>query len=353
MTLPLIGISMGDPGGIGPEVTLKSLSRKDVNSAARYILFGSQALIQDGLECLRLSMDIPVLSSVAVPRLKRDSLPAICLWNIEAPKDTIQKGISSKENGEASFLYFEEAVKRARRGALDAIVTAPISKHSWSLAGIPYAGHTEYLSRLHPQALMVFWSEQIKVALLTHHVPLRRAIEKVKTDVLLEFIHLLHKSLIRSGKPNMSFMVSGLNPHAGEEGLMGTEERGEIVPAVQKAKDEGVPIQGPYPPDVIFRKAYGLPNVMVIALYHDQGLIAFKMAAFDSGVNVTFGLPFIRTSPDHGTAFDIAGKGRADPQSMTEAIKLAVDLSSSRSIIKEGSHRQGKRQERVDEERKS
>jgi 4-hydroxythreonine-4-phosphate dehydrogenase len=325
MTLPRIGITLGDPGGIGPEVTLKSLSQEDIPSSAKYILFGSRSLIQEDLGFVRLSMDIP-----AVSRLDNADLPPICLWNIEAPLNTGQKGIVSKENGEASFRYFEQAVKKARKGALDAVVTAPISKQSWALAGIPYPGHTEYLSLSYPQAIMAFWSEKIKVALFSHHVSLRQAIEKIKTKELFEFFCFLHKSLTQTGKNNMFFLLSGLNPHAGEEGLLGTEEKEEIVPAVQRAREEGIPIQGPYPPDVVFRKAYGLSDTLVIALYHDQGLIAFKMAAFDEGVNMTLGLPFVRTSPDHGTAFDIAGMGIANPQSMTEAIRLAVDLSWSR-----------------------
>ncbi len=325
MTLPRIGITLGDPGGIGPEVTLKSLSKKGVFPPARHILFGSRSLIQSTLKFSGLSMDLPTVS-----RLDSRSLPPISLWDIETSLKAEHKGIVSKENGKASFRFFEEAVKKAQGGALDAIVTAPISKHSWSLAGIPYLGHTEYLSRLYSQALMTFWSDKIKVALFSHHVPLKQAIEQIKTKDLLDFFLTLHKSLIRTGKKNMSFLVSGLNPHAGEEGLLGTEEREEIVPAIKRARKQGVPIQGPYPPDVIFHKAYGLPDTMVIALHHDQGLIAFKMAAFERGVNVTLGLPFVRTSPDHGTAFDIAGKGQADPQSMTEAINLAVDLSSSR-----------------------
>lgn len=346
MTLPRIGITLGDPGGIGPEVTLRSLSRKDVFSSASHILFGSSSLIQETLKLSGLSMDIPTVS-----RINNADLPSISLWEIETPLNAGQKGIVSKENGEASFRFFEEAVKKAQEGALDAIVTAPISKHSWSLAGIPYPGHTEYLSRSYPQALMAFWSEKIKVALFSHHISLKQAIEKIKTKELLEFFLLLHKFLIRAGKKNMSFLVSGLNPHAGEEGLLGTEEKEEIFPAVRRAQDEGVPIQGPYPPDVVFRKAYGLPDTLVIALYHDQGLIAFKMAAFNEGVNVTLGLPFVRTSPDHGTAFDIAGKGKADPLSMTEAIKLAVDLSSSRKNKTEEENRKERATEQKNKER--
>lgn len=324
MTPPRIGITLGDPGGIGPEVTLKSLSRKDVSSSSNFILFGSRSVIQKTLEYLGLPMDIPTISSKG-----SSDLPPICLWEIDASSKTGQKRIASKENGLMSFQYVEAAVKLAHEGALDAVVTAPISKHSWALAGIPYPGHTEYLSQSYPDAIMAFWSAKIKVALFSHHISLTNAIKKIKTKELLEFFRLLNRSLIQRGLTNMSFLVSGLNPHAGEEGLLGTEEKEEIAPAIQIAQKEGVPVQGPYPPDVVFRKAYGLPDTIVIALYHDQGLIAFKMAAFDEGVNLTLGLPFVRTSPDHGTAFDIAGEGRANPQSMIAAIRLAVDLSSS------------------------
>jgi 4-hydroxythreonine-4-phosphate dehydrogenase len=182
---------------------------------------------------------------------------------------------------------------------------------------------------------MAFWSAKIKVALFSHHTPLKRALEKIKTEQLLEFFLHLHESLIAAGKKKLSFLVSGLNPHAGEEGLMGDEEKEEIGPAIRKAQERGIPIQGPFSADVVFRKAYKMPETMVVALYHDQGLIPFKMVAFDEGVNVTLGMPFIRTSPDHGTAFDIAGQGRANPRSMTEAVKLAVDLSLSRKNTSE------------------
>jgi 4-hydroxythreonine-4-phosphate dehydrogenase len=324
MILPRIGITLGDPAGIGPEVTLKSLSQKEVLSSANHILFGSRALIQDTLESSSLSMEIPTVS-----RIEGADLPPVSLWDIDVSLKSGQKGIVSKENGDASFRFFQEAVTKAKEGVLDAIVTAPISKHSWSLAGLPYPGHTEYLSRSYPQAIMAFWSEKIKVALFSHHISLEQAIKKIKTKELFEFFLRLHLSLVQAGRRNMSFLVSGLNPHAGEEGLLGKEENEEISPAVKKAQEEGIPIQGPFPPDVVFRKAYGLSDTLVVALYHDQGLIAFKMAAFDKGVNLTLGLPFVRTSPDHGTAFDIAGKGKANPGSMSEAIKLAVELSSS------------------------
>jgi 4-hydroxythreonine-4-phosphate dehydrogenase len=323
MILPRIGITLGDPGGIGPEITLLSLSQKDTISRATYILFGSRLIVQKTLQTLGLSMDIPTVS-----KIDKANLPPVSLWEIKLPMEAAQKGVVSEKNGEASFRFFEEALKKAQEGALDAIVTSPISKHSWSLASIPFSGHTEYLSRLYPNAIMTFWSEKIKVALFSHHISLKKAIERIKTKELLGFFLSLHKSLIQTGTKNMSFLVSGLNPHAGEEGLLGTEEIEEIFPAIERAREKGIPIQGPYPPDVVFRKAYGLPDTMVIALYHDQGLIAFKVAAFEEGINLTLGLPFVRTSPDHGTAFDIAGQGKANPRSMTEAIKLAVELAT-------------------------
>jgi 4-hydroxythreonine-4-phosphate dehydrogenase len=325
MTLPRIGIPLGDPSGIGPEVTLKSISRKAVLSSAKCILFGTRAIIHETLESIGLSIEIPTVS-----RIDRNELPDISLWELETPLTMGQEGIDSKENGAASFRFFEEAVKKAEEGILDGVVTAPISKHSWHLAGIPYPGHTEYLSRSYPQAIMAFWSEKIKVALFSHHISLGQAITKIKTKELLAFFLRLHSSLIKAGKKNISFLTSGLNPHAGEEGMLGREEADVIVPAIKKAQEKGVPIHGPYPPDVVFRKAYGHSDTVVIALYHDQGLIAFKMAAFEKGVNLTLGLPFVRTSPGHGTAFDIAGKGKANPESMFEAIKLAVELCSAK-----------------------
>ncbi len=323
MTLPRIGITLGDPGGIGPEVTLRALSQRDALPRANYILFGTRKLIRETLQSLGLSMDIPAIS-----RIVPSDIPPISLWEIQTSLEVLSRGIASEENGEASFRFFAEAIKKARASAIDAIVTAPISKRSWSLAGIPYPGHTEYLSQMYPQAIMTFWSEKIKVALFSHHISLKTALERIKTKNLQEFFLILHQSLVQARKKNIQFLVSGLNPHAGEEGLMGTEERDEILPAIESARGEGMSIQGPYPPDIVFRKAYGYPNKMVIALYHDQGLIAFKMVAFDEGVNVTLGLPFVRTSPDHGTGFDIAGQGKANPKSMTEAIKLAIELSS-------------------------
>jgi 4-hydroxythreonine-4-phosphate dehydrogenase len=241
----------------------------------------------------------------------------------------LKKGMPTAGNGRTSFRYFQAAVDEARRGRLQAVVTAPISKKSWALAGVRYRGHTEYLSRLYPGAIMAFWSDSLKVALLSHHLSLRAALRKVDKENLGRFFRGLDQSLKEMSPEGFEFLVAGLNPHAGEDGLLGREEIDEVEPAIKKARRKGMRISGPYPPDVVFRKALGQKNRVVIALYHDQGLIPFKLEAFETGVNITLGLPFVRTSPDHGTAFDIAGKNRANPKSLVEAIRLAAAYSKT------------------------
>jgi 4-hydroxythreonine-4-phosphate dehydrogenase len=178
---------------------------------------------------------------------------------------------------------------------------------------------------------MTFWSDRLKVALFSHHRPLSEAVAAVRKDALLAFFRTLHRALGRVPGGPFRLLAAGLNPHAGEDGTLGREEIGEIGPAVAAAAAEGIPVSGPFPPDAVFLKALGKADAVVAALYHDQGLIAFKMAAFATGVNATLGLPFVRTSPDHGTAFDIAGRGVADPRSMGEAVRLAAAFSATGS----------------------
>ncbi len=178
---------------------------------------------------------------------------------------------------------------------------------------------------------MSFWSPRLRVALLTHHLPLAEALGRVRREALLDFFRSLHRSLAALEGGPVELLVPGLNPHAGEGGLLGREEETEIRPAVEAARAEGIGISGPYPPDTVFRRALDRPGTLVAALYHDQGLIPFKLEGFEAGVNATLGLPFARTSPDHGTAFDIAGTGSADPRSMIEAVRLAVRFSASAS----------------------
>jgi 4-hydroxythreonine-4-phosphate dehydrogenase len=324
MTLRRVGITLGDPGGVGPEIVLKSLAGDYSLPAADYVIFGSTPVLLAEEKALGIHFDF---------RAPKTARPArrgtLAFRELPSSLRTVGKGKPSAKNGLESFRYFKAAVAEARKGNLEAIVTAPISKASWALAGVPWKGHTDYLNHLYRGAVMAFWSEKLKVALLTHHVSLKEAVRKVKRESLLDFFISLDRSLkgMRRGRPE--FLVSGLNPHAGEDGLLGGEENGEIAPAVKEARSIGIRISGPYPPDVVFRTAMAQPDKVVIALYHDQGLIPFKLTAFASGVNVTLGLPFVRTSPDHGTAFDIAGKNQADPRSLAESIKLAASLPAS------------------------
>jgi len=326
MTLPRIGITLGDPGGIGPEIVLKSLAGRFKLPGAHYILFGTRRFLER--EEKALGMALPCRVRSGGQGAARGSLE---IREIPIRAGPGKRGSSNAASGLASFRYFEAAVAEARRGELDAVVTAPISKAAWSLAGVRWKGHTEYLGRFYRGAIMAFWSESLKVALVSHHVSLRAALRKIKREALRDFFLSLDRSLAGAGQVRFEFAVSGLNPHAGEQGLLGREEIDEVGPAVDEARRLGVRVSGPFPPDVVFRNAVGRENLFVIALYHDQGLIPFKLLAFETGVNVSLGLPFVRTSPDHGTAFDIAGKNRADPRSMVEAIRLAAALISQRA----------------------
>jgi 4-hydroxythreonine-4-phosphate dehydrogenase len=322
MTLAAVGISLGDPGGVGPEIVLKALSRQVSLPEARYIVFGASSVLAEAADALVLHPGLVTWEGGDLP-----SHPGRFFRDVGGSQVDFTKGKASEGNGEASFLFFKAAVEMARSGLLHAVVTAPISKTSWRLAGLSWRGHTEYLESLFPEAIMTFWSEKLRVALLSHHLPLREALERVKKETLLDFFRSLHQGLGRTKSGIRELLVAGLNPHAGEDGFLGTEEEDEIRPAVEEARQEGLHISGPFPPDTIFLKAIGRPEKMVVALYHDQGLIGFKLEAFKTGVNATLGMPFIRTSPDHGTAFDIAGKGAADPRSLIAAIRMAVELS--------------------------
>lgn len=325
MTVPRIGVTLGDPGGVGPEVVLKALAGDHALPPAAYILFGSSPIVAGEARTLGLRPGVEVWRSEEAGR------PGIFLSEIPSPAADPAPARPDAGNGAASFRFFEAALEAARNGVLDAVVTAPVSKAAWKLAGIPWRGHTEYLETLYPGAIMSFWSEKLKVALLSHHLPLKEAIGRIRKDLLLDFFRALERSTGRIRGGPREFLVPGLNPHAGEGGLLGDEEEKEVRPAVEAARSEGLNVSGPYPPDAVFRLALGRPDVMVAALYHDQGLIAFKQAAFESGVNATLGLPFVRTSPDHGTAFDIAGKGIASPLSMVEALRLAGRFTASAS----------------------
>lgn len=316
---------MGEPGGISPEIIVKSLSCAEIRQYCAPVVIGDSGIMKAALKLSGLPLKIRPISRI------KDSKPAAGVIEVidVKPALKIKKNMPSRIAGIAVVKYIKKAVELALKKEADAVVTAPISKESLKLAGHEWPGHTELLAELTgtKKYAMMFVSERLKVMLSTIHIPLKSVPKKINRTLILKTIRLSQAGADMLGIKDPKISVAGLNPHAGESGIMGKEEIESIIPAVQRAQEEGINVSGPYPPDVVFHKMYNGDFDMVVCMYHDQGLIPFKMLAFDTGVNVTVGLPIIRTSPDHGTAFDIAWKNRADPSSMLEAIKLAAKLN--------------------------
>ncbi|HLP47198.1 MAG TPA: 4-hydroxythreonine-4-phosphate dehydrogenase PdxA [Candidatus Kapabacteria bacterium] len=307
-----IAVTLGDPEGIGPEIVCKSLRGYTPNYPL--VIIGSKEFYPD--------KTIPSISAVEEIN-GRDK--GIFFYHINPGIDNTVN--NSQPPGDISFAYVQTGIRWALQNKIAALVTAPISKEKWLKAGIPYRGHTALLAQTArvKEHAMFFWSDDLKVALFSIHIPLKNIFDRIKKNEIIHFIRFLAGELSRLFAKDFTFLVSGLNPHAGENGFLGNEENDEIIPAIAVLKSE-ITIDGPFPPDVIFLKAKEMKDSVVISWYHDQGLIAFKLLNIHKGVNLTLGLPYIRTSPDHGTAYDIAGKGIADPSSMKEAIRLAEFL---------------------------
>jgi 4-hydroxythreonine-4-phosphate dehydrogenase len=290
MRKPRVGITVGDPAGIGPEISIKAAADPGVLDVCEPILFGPY--------------DAGALRGYPPGRLSADA-------------------------GRAAYQAIADAVAQVRLGRIDAVATAPINKEAFALAGIPFKGHTDLLAMLTEAgpAVMMFYSEPLRVVLATVHVALRD-VPRLLTGELLDFlIDLTARELPRFGFAEPRIALAGLNPHAGEHGVIGDEDEAVLRPAVDRARnDRGVDISGPWPGDTVFARAARGEFDVVIACYHDQGLIPVKLLAFGKAVNVTLGLPIVRTSVDHGTAFDIAGRGVADPGSLIEAVRLAARL---------------------------
>ena len=288
---PRIAITVGDPAGIGPEIARKAADDAQVRNACEPVLYGP------------------------------------------GPEVAFAPGVLSPDAGRAAYEAISRAVQDALRGSIDGIATAPVNKLAFSRAGLPWKGHTDLLASLTgaPRHAMMFWSEPLKVVLASVHVPLREVATTITRAVLDDIIELASRELPVFGIAAPRLALAGLNPHAGEEGIIGDEEQRVFRPAVEAARARGIAIDGPIPGDTVFVRAVRGEFDAVIASYHDQGLIPVKLLAFGHAVNVTLGLPIIRTSVDHGTAFDIAGKGVADPSSMIEATLLAARLVEARS----------------------
>lgn len=361
---PVIGITMGEPGGIGPEVVVKALADPAVRKLARFVIYGMNELMSYAADLAEID---PYWH-----RLQHDSPRAeyglvhdvVVLDYDEYSMLTTRDNGPSKLGGKASARFFEDAIAAAHRpiddAGIDAIVTAPICKQSWQLAGVRFPGHTEYLQKRckskrvammfhaplpvgsgpgHSAAQVVMEdrpavvnppveAEVLNVVLATIHVPLMDVRHLLTIGCVFDPIDLGHQALVRMGIENPKIAVCGLNPHAGEKGLFGDEEIRLITPAIQMAQQAGIDAHGPFPADTIFTPRMRSKYDLIVAMYHDQGLIPVKMLAFDDAVNVTLGLPIIRTSVDHGTAFDLVGKNLANAGSMKSAIRLAVQMAS-------------------------
>jgi len=292
---PRIGITVGDPAGIGPEIALKAVEDPRVRDVCEPVVYG--------------------------PHTPGELAP-------------FSPGVLSADAGRAAYDAIVQAVSDARRGTIDAIATAPVNKEAFALAGLQWKGHTDLLAHLTgtPRVAMMFHAEALRVVLATVHVPIAD-VPRLITSELMEFtIDLAARELPRFGYARPRLAVAGLNPHAGEHGVIGHEDEDVLRPAIAACKARGVDVSGPWPADTVFGRAARGEFDAVIACYHDQGLIPVKLLAFGEAVNVTLGLPIIRTSVDHGTAFDIAGRGVAEHSSLVQAIRLAARLAGSRTL---------------------
>lgn len=327
---PIVGVTMGDPAGIGPEICAKALTQGELRKTANCVVIGDRRGIRQGLKIAGIEgIEINSIKKVAEAKFFPHSIDVLDLNNADPAK--IKLGQVSKTAGKAAVEYLEKAIQLAKNGKIDAITTAPINKEAIHKAGYKFDGHTEILAartKTRDYAMM-FVSDKLWVILVTTHLPLREVSKRLDRKRIFKIIKMAHEILsrVRGRKPRIG--VAGLNPHAGESGIFGNEEKKIIRPAVEDARKLGIDVKGPISPDAIFYLANSGMFDIVVAMYHDQGLIPLKLLSFSRSVNVTVGLPFIRTSVDHGTGFDIAGKGWANPQSLIEAVKVAAHFAKT------------------------
>jgi len=328
---PIVAMTMGDPAGIGPEICLLTAVNTAVRDRVQTFIIGDVRRLWEAHGILSQvgkldeTVQLHVIQTVVEARYQAGIIDVMDLQNV--PKD-LPWGELSAIAGQCAFDYLRRAVELAVSHTIDAICTAPLNKEAWKMAGIKYPGHTEALAELSGSkgSAMMLVNAGLRVVHVTTHVSLKQAIEMATTDRILDRIRLTAESLAQFGVRNPRIAVAGLNPHAGESGMFGDEEETQVIPAILQAKTEGLNVTGPLPPDSVFWRASTGQFDAVIAMYHDQGHIAIKMLGFDTGINVTLGLPILRTSVDHGTAFDIAGKGIARERSMISSMLVAADF---------------------------
>lgn len=346
-----IGITIGDINGIGPEVIIKALKDTRILSDCTPIIYGSTKTMSYHKKALN-EEEFTYQSCKTAEDASPKKINIVNVWNDEIK---FELGSITETGGKYAYLSLEKATEDLAANKIDILVTAPISKEAIIKAGFQFPGHTEYLAHLSgvDEALMVMVSPNLKVALVTSHIALKDVSKALTKEKVYAKIKALENSLKKDfGIIRPKIAVLGLNPHAGENGKMGTEESEAISPAIQQAKNENILAFGPYPADGFFGSNMLNQFDGILAMYHDQGLTAFKALAFDEGVNYTAGLPIVRTSPDHGTAFDIAGKNKASGQSFRSAIYLAMDVYRNRQFIKEINANPLQEQKRTEDKRK-
>lgn len=327
--LPKIGITMGDPTGIGPEIIVKALSSEEIYQACQPIVFGDEKVLLREVE--RENLPIQMVKVHDIPDRGHQPGKVLLIPSSSLEADTLVIGNPDRRCGEAMVKYIEEAVKGIEEKKLHAITTCPINKKAIHEAGYQFSGHTELLAHLSgvSRVAMMFIGSKWRVVLATTHLPIQEVSRWITRDRLRTILELTGEGLKRYfGLDRPRVAILGLNPHCGEEGVFGEEEQREILPAIEEARVLGLQVEGPFPADSFFGVSGRPPFDAVIAMYHDQGLIPMKMAGLGELVHLTLGLPFIRTSVAHGTAYDIAGKGMADPSSLIKAIVTAAKLAS-------------------------
>nr|WP_068131078.1 4-hydroxythreonine-4-phosphate dehydrogenase PdxA [Nosocomiicoccus ampullae] len=324
-----IAVPMGDPAGIGPEITVKSFLNEEVLDGVNIVVVGDKDVIERALEVTNTDLNINVIESVKDAKFATDTIDLIDMNNVDM--DTFKFGEIQAQCGQAAFDYIEKAIDLAMKHEVDALATTPINKESLYAAKVPFIGHTEMLEELtnSHDPLTMFQVLNLRIFFLTRHLSLKDAIDQMTKERVRDYIERSYDALIKLGVESPKLAVAGLNPHSGENGLFGMEEVEEITPGIKSAQEDGFDVTGPVPADSVFFQALNGKYDAVISLYHDQGHIAAKMTDFHKTISITNGLPFLRSSVDHGTAFDIAGKNIASSESMEEAIKLAGEYALS------------------------
>jgi 4-hydroxythreonine-4-phosphate dehydrogenase len=331
MVKPL-ALTLGEPAGIGPDIAIKAwLSRNELKLPAFYLL-GDRDFVAKRAKILGLNIELACVGAEQAVAAFASALPIVATGRVA----TAQPGQPDETSAEAALASIRRAVADVVAGQASGVVTNPIAKSVLYRAGFRHPGHTEFLAELAasgghtPQPVMMLWSPVLAVVPVTIHLPLRDAVTTLSSDLIVSTARILVADLkARFGLTAPRLAVTGLNPHAGEDGTLGTEDQDIVAPAVEILRAEGIAVRGPLPADTLFHDAARKTYDCAICMYHDQALIPIKTIAFDDAVNVTLGLPFIRTSPDHGTAFDIAGTGRANPASLIAALRLAARMAAT------------------------